>query len=130
MAHFLNPQPDSTLDQLDRQLYELPRQNGHVLNLDAFRRQLESASGQLTARQADTRTTDADTQLRHELNLAFADLGGAAFALAHHGALNDKRLAPHLQRIHQLYAQLDALAHSTTVDPADDNASAGDVATA
>ena len=130
MPNFFQPQPDSTLDQLDRQPHELPRQNGHILNLDAFRRQLKSASRRHTARQADPRTTDADTQLRHELNLAFTDLGGAAFALAHHGALNDQRLTPHLQRIHQLYAQLDALAHSTPVDPAHANASGGHVATA
>jgi hypothetical protein len=127
MPHFRTPQPDSTLDQLDRRPHEL--RSGHVLNLDAFRPQLRRASGPHTARQADTRRTDVDTKLRHELNLAFADLGGAAFALAHHGALNDKRLAPQLQRLHQLYAQLDALAHSTPVDLADDQASAGDVAT-
>jgi hypothetical protein len=27
--------------------------------------------------------------------------------LAHHGALNHNRLAPHVQRVRQLYAQLD-----------------------
>ena len=59
MSHSFNPQSDSTLDQLDRQLHELPRQNGHVLNLDAFRRQLENPSRRHIARRADTRATHA-----------------------------------------------------------------------
>jgi hypothetical protein len=130
MPHSFDPQPDNALDQIDGPLHEFPRQNGHVLCLDGFCRQPESASGQHTACPADTRTTDAYTQLQRELNLAFGDLGGAAFALIHHRALNDKRLAPRVQRIHQLYAQLAALAHSTPIDPADKNASAGNVATA
>jgi hypothetical protein len=130
MPHQFNAQPGSALDQLGRQLHELPRKDGHVLNLDAFRRHLERASGQHTARQTDTRITDTDTALRRELTLAFADLGGAAFALAHHGAINDKRLAPHVQRIHHLYAQLDSVAHRTAVDPAGQPASSADVATA
>ena len=54
------------------------------------------------------------------LNRAFADLRGAAFALSHPGALNGTGLIPQLQRIHQVYAQLDALAHSTPIDLADD----------
>lgn len=66
-------------------------------------------------------TTETETQLRHEVNLAFADLGGAAFALAYLGALNDKRLVPRVQRIHQLHAQLDAVTHSTPADPASDD---------
>ena len=109
-----HPQHASTLDQLDRHLHELPRQNAQILDLDAFRRHLEHASGQPTISQtqslADTQSTDHESQLRHELDLAFADLGGAVFALAHHGALNDKRLAPRVQRIHQLYSRLDAMA--------------------
>ncbi|MGZ6623565.1 MAG: hypothetical protein ACXVHK_29415 [Solirubrobacteraceae bacterium] len=123
MPRAFHPQPLTTLDRLDSQLRELSRQQAQILDLDAFRRQLERASGQPTALQrarlAETHTTDTENQLRHELNLAFADLGGAAFALIHHGALNDKQLAPHVQRVHQIYAQLDALAHSTPVDPAD-----------
>jgi hypothetical protein len=110
MPDSFDPQPDNALNQIDGQVRELPRQNGQVLSLDGSRRQPERASGQHTACQADTRTTDAYTQLQRELNLAFGDLGGAAFALIHHRALNDKRLAPHVQRIHQLYAQLAALA--------------------
>jgi hypothetical protein len=60
----------------------------------------------------------------HHLSLAFRV--GARPARA----VNDKRLAPELQRIHQLCAQLDPLAHSTPIDLGDDQASAGDVATA
>lgn len=121
MPRSFHPQPLTTHGQLDRQPHELPRQQAQILDLDAFRH-VEDAGGKPTFRHiappVDAHTTDADTQLTHELNLAFADLGGAAFALAHHGALNDKRLAPQVQRIHQLFAQLDALAHSTPVDPA------------
>ena len=112
MPRSIRLKPLTTHDQLDRQLGEDLRQRAQILDLDAFRRQLERTSGQTTFRQtarpADAQTTNAETQLRHELNLAFADLGGAAFALAHHGALNDKRLAPHVQRIHELFAQLEA----------------------
>lgn len=43
----------------------------------------------------------------------------AAFALAYHGALNDKRLTAHVQRIHELYAQLDARARATPIMPLD-----------
>jgi len=107
-------QPLTTLGHLDRQLCEPPRQQAQILELDAVRRQLEHTSGhptpRHTGRPGDTPSTDTETQLRHELDLAFADLGGAAFALAHHGALNDERLAPRVQRIHQLHAQLDAIA--------------------
>lgn len=53
------------------------------------------------------------TQVKHELALALTDLGGATFALAYHGALNDDRLAPRVQRIHDLYTQLDALDYPT-----------------
>ena len=124
MPRSLHPQPLSTLDQLDRQLGEDPRQQAQILDLDAFRR-VERASGPATAsetaRAADMKTTEIETQLRHELNLAFADLSGAAFALAHHRALNDKRLAPRVHRIHQLHAQLDALAHHTPATRPDEN---------
>ncbi len=125
---------DKTLDQLDLTERELPREHGQVLNLHALRRHLAHASGQHPAppfpRATDTRPADTDTQLEHALNLAFADLGGAAFALAHHGALNDKRLAPHVQRIHELYTQLDALAHTTPIRQADHNTPAEHAATA
>jgi hypothetical protein len=108
MPRSSRPQPLTTLDQLDRQLREPPRQHAQILDLDAFRRHVD--------------TIDAETDLKHALNLAFADLGGAAFALAHQGALNDNRLAAHVQRIHQLYTQLDALAHTTPVTPPADAA--------
>jgi hypothetical protein len=47
-----------------------------------------------------------DAQLRDELTLAYIDLGAAAFALAHHGSLKDRRLATRLQRIYDLTGQL------------------------
>jgi hypothetical protein len=114
MPRSSHPQPLTTLDQLERQLREHPRQHAQILDLEAFRRHVELASSQptvsQTAPEADAHTTDTETQLTHELNLAFTDLGAATFALAHHGALNDNRLAAHVQRIHQLYTRLDALA--------------------
>jgi hypothetical protein len=61
-----------------------------------------------------TAPTD-ETQIERELNLAFTDLGGATFALAHQGALDDKRLAPRVRRILELFAQLDALALAAPV---------------
>jgi len=134
MSNLSDSQPDRTLEQLDLAQCELPREHGQVLNLDAFRRELEHTSGPRTAPQsrdgADIQAAAAEAQLRHALNLAFADLGGATFALAHHGALNDNRLAAHVQRIHQLYAQLDALAHTTPVNQPDRPTSAADAATA
>jgi hypothetical protein len=105
MPHSFDPQPGNTLDQPHRQL-QPSRQNGHVLNIDAFSRRLEGTFGPDIACQADPRTTDADTHLQRELKVAFADLGGAAFALAHHGTATDPRLAPHVRHIHALYAQL------------------------
>jgi hypothetical protein len=72
--------------------------DGVVLNLEAFRRETGSAAAQ--------RENAQETQLRHELTLAFSDLGGATFVLAHLGALNDPRLASRVQRIENLYAQL------------------------
>ena len=134
MSDSSDSRPDRTLDQLELALRQLPREHGQVLNLDAFRRHLAHASGQHPAppfpQAADTRPADAETQFKHALNLAFADLGGAAFALAHHGALNDKRLAAHVQRIHDLYTQLDALAHTTPVSQPDHNTPAEHAATA
>jgi hypothetical protein len=53
------------------------------------------------------------TQVKHELALALTDLGGATFALAYHGALNDERLVPRVQRIHDLFTQLSALDQPT-----------------
>jgi hypothetical protein len=50
----------------------------------------------------------AENQIGYELNLAFTDLGGAAFTLAYQGALDDKRLAPRVARILELFAQRDA----------------------
>jgi hypothetical protein len=82
---------DRTLDQLDLAQPELLRDHGQVPNLDAFRRHLANASGPHPApsspRITDPRPAVAETQLKHALDLAFADLGGAAFALAHHGSL-------------------------------------------
>jgi len=99
---------------------DLQPDHTHVLTLDAHRRHPRYA-GQ---RQATVRQTSAheqttipaadnrlEAQLKHELALAYTDLGGATFALAHHGALNDRRLAPRVQRIYELTAQLDALTH-------------------
>jgi hypothetical protein len=57
--------------------------------------------------------SSSDTNVRHELALAFTDLGGATFALARAGALNDERLAPRIQLIHDLFAQLNPLDRST-----------------
>ena len=123
MPRSLHPQPASTLDHLDRAARQLPRQHARILDLDAFHRRLDGASGQPTSRRtahpADAHTNDTETQLGHKLNLAFADLGGAAFALAHHGSLNDNRLAPQVQRIHQLYAQLDTLDHNAPASRSD-----------
>ncbi|HYB29601.1 MAG TPA: hypothetical protein VEF89_23530 [Solirubrobacteraceae bacterium] len=53
------------------------------------------------------------THVKHELALALTDLGGATFAPTYHGALNNDRLAPRVQRIHDLYTQLNALEHLT-----------------
>ena len=53
------------------------------------------------------------TQVKHELALALTDLGGATFALAYHGALNDERLVPRVQRVRDLFTQLSALDHPT-----------------
>jgi hypothetical protein len=53
------------------------------------------------------------TQVKHELGLALTDLGGATFALAYHGVLNDERLAPRVERIRDLFTQLSALDHPT-----------------
>jgi hypothetical protein len=53
------------------------------------------------------------TQVKHELALALTDLGGATFALAYHGALNDERLVPRVQRVRDLFTHLSALDHTT-----------------
>ena len=116
MSDSTEPRPDTTPDQLDL----APRDHGQVLNLDAFRQQPEPVSRQHAPKYrhvAATQITDRETRLKHALNLAFADLGGAAFALAHHGALNDNRLASHVKRIHALYTQLDALPRTTPGSP-------------
>jgi hypothetical protein len=61
------------------------------------------------------------TQVEHELTLALADLGGATFALAHHGALTDERLASRVRRIHELFARLNALDHSMRTSQQNDD---------
>jgi hypothetical protein len=129
MSDSSDSRPDRTLDQLDLAQRELPREDGQVLNLDAFRHPGRHPAPPFP-RTTDTRPADPETQLKHALNLAFADLGGAAFALAHHGALNNKRLAAHVQRIHELYTQLDALTHTTPVGQPNHNAPAAHAATA
>jgi hypothetical protein len=55
-------------------------------------------------------------QAKHELALALTDLGGATFALTYHGALNDERLGPRVQRIRDLFTQLDGLDHPTRMN--------------
>jgi hypothetical protein len=52
-------------------------------------------------------------QVKHELAVALTDLGGATFALAYHGALDDERLVPRIQRIRDLFTQLSTLDHPT-----------------
>lgn len=112
MSSFLNP--DNSIDDFDRDLSELLRGSGQVLNLAAFRLRLEKqprrSNDRPIAGDANGLTADPEMQLRHELDLAFADLGGATFALTHHGGLSDPRLAPRVHRIHELFAQLSELA--------------------
>jgi hypothetical protein len=115
MTTFLDT--ESHLDQLDHELRELTREHRPpIVDPDPFSRYLDTANERSAGHLAPPANAPTagriESQLRHELNLAFSDLGGAAFALAHHGALNDKRLAAHVQRIHELYAQLDAIAHA------------------
>jgi hypothetical protein len=71
---------------------------GQILNLDAFWRDPRPLGQHHYAHE--------QARIRDELTLAFSDLGGATFALAHHRALADPRLAAHVQRIEQLYAKL------------------------
>lgn len=112
MSTFLNP--DSSIDDIDREWSELSRGSGQVLNLAAFRLRLDHqprrSNDRPIAGDANGLTADAETQLRRELDLAFADLGGATFALAHHGGLSDPRLAPRVYRVHELFARLSELA--------------------
>jgi hypothetical protein len=107
---------ENSLDQLDRELRDLTREHGHVFDLDPFRRHLDTDERPIreSAGPADAPSASrTESQLRHELNLVFTDLGAAAFALAHHGTLTDSRLAPRVQHIHDLYAHLDAIPHAT-----------------
>lgn len=110
------PNIQSPLDQLDRELHELTREHGHVIDLDKFRRHLDIPHERPTPQSANPADTPSqphtESQLRHELNLAFTELGAAAFALAHHGTTTDRRLTPHVQHIHDLYAHLDAITHA------------------
>jgi hypothetical protein len=94
---------DGTVDQLDRRLRGLTREHAQVLDLDAFRRHLSDPPPESHI------SADREGALREDLNLAFTDLGAVAFALVHHGALTDKRLAAGVQRIRQLSADLDAI---------------------
>jgi hypothetical protein len=90
-----------TYSPTDREPAELARGEGRRGKSAAFRDHLWCVPDSPIA-------PIAGNQIGHELNLAFTDLGGAAFALAHQGALNDKRLAPRVSRICELFAQLDA----------------------
>lgn len=80
-----------------------PRRTSPVANLDRYRRQVRETSKWRQPKQTEE-------ELRQELSLAFSDLGGATFALARQGTLNDQQLAPRVRRIEELYAQLGALA--------------------
>jgi hypothetical protein len=51
---------------------------------------------------------ELESQLRHELNLAFNELGGLVFALVYHRALSDRRLERPVQRIYELSTRLGA----------------------
>ncbi|HZE04923.1 MAG TPA: hypothetical protein VE127_06855 [Solirubrobacteraceae bacterium] len=95
--------------QAARELRKPMRSQQQPVNFDGLRRHL--------ARRPDEGLApSAQTQTRQELNLAFADLGGAAFALARQGALDDKRIAPRIRRILELFDQLDALDRAVPVD--------------
>lgn len=108
--------PNIQSPQLDRERHDLTRQHGHVIDLDEFRRHLNSADQRPAPQSADPADTPSqrrsESQLRHELNLAFTDLGAAAFVLAHHGITTDARLTPRVQHIHDLYADLDTITHA------------------
>jgi hypothetical protein len=96
------------LEQLDRDPHQLTREHRRVLDLSQFRRHLTTVDQRPLLDSADPADTPcSESRIRHELNLAFTDLGAAAFALANHGTLTDLRLAPRVQHIHNLYAQLD-----------------------
>jgi len=94
---------DGTLYQIDRRLRELTREHAQVLDLGAFRRQLNDPPPEIQ------NSADQEGELREKLNLAFTDLGAVAFALVHHGALTDERLIAGVLRIRQLSADLDAI---------------------
>jgi hypothetical protein len=51
---------------------------------------------------------ELESQLRHELSLAFNELGGLVFALVYHRALCDRRLERPVQRIYDLSTRLGA----------------------
>jgi hypothetical protein len=53
----------------------------------------------------------------HELALAYHDLGTAVFALAHHGALRDPRLASRVRRIYELSGLREAPGNPTQLRP-------------
>lgn len=101
---------DGTLGQLDRRLRGLTRKHAQVLDLDAFRRQINDPPPKSQS------SADREGELKQELNLAFTDLGAVALALVHHGALTDKRLVAGVQRIRQLSADLDAISDVRVVE--------------
>lgn len=89
-------------------LPELARGDGQRVKSEAFRRHLACVP--------DSSAPIAENQIGHELNLAFTDLGAAAFALARHGALDDRRLAPRVSRIRELFAQRDAANYGALIE--------------
>jgi hypothetical protein len=132
MTTLLNTQ--TPVDQLDRELRELTREHAHVVDLDAFRRPLDAANQRSPLQPAgpadEPIASRSESELRHELNLAFTDLGAATFVLAHHGALNEPRLAPRVRQIRELFAQLDVLERTTPISASDHSAPAEHAAAA
>jgi hypothetical protein len=72
-----------------------------------------AATSPSAADSASGSETTGEVQLRHELALAYTDLGAATFALAHHGSLRDPRLSPRFQRIYELNARLAGITRRT-----------------
>lgn len=110
----ISSDPYAALDELNHDLCELRREHGQVLRLDDFRdelRQRQPSDDLWSSDEDDAAASEA--QLRHELAVAYSDLGAATFALVHHDALTDVRLATRVQRIYEVDAQLAALARAT-----------------
>jgi len=67
---------------------------------------LKDAGEQATA---SARESLQETQLRHDVTQAYAELGRASYQLLVEKTLADHRLQPHVDRIGELKRQLDAL---------------------